>query len=170
MRQQSNLVPLSTDREWMVKCPNRILSKNIYIEARYDHTLFGQGTPILGLSSLFDEMQNKDPSLRYWTVRVLRMMRFDDHNNISISLKLFQNIQSLSKDPLIGLCKGKTKLSDFGVYGYALYSSRNFQQAVELGIRHIKLASPVLQNHFIYKMIPVLFEVKKPLLWDIYYH
>ncbi|MFY0084437.1 AraC family transcriptional regulator ligand-binding domain-containing protein, partial [Acinetobacter baumannii] len=64
-------------------------------------------------------------------------------------IQLFQNIQKLSNDPLIGLRAGqKQRLSDFGVYGYALYSSRNFRQAVELGIRHIKLAGPILKKSF----------------------
>jgi len=34
------------------------------------------------------------------------------------------------------------------MYDYALYSSRNFRQAVELGIRHIKLAGPILKKSF----------------------
>ncbi|CAA0180417.1 AraC family transcriptional regulator [Acinetobacter baumannii] len=60
-------------------------------------------------------------------------------------IQLFQNIQKLSHDPLIGLRPGqKQRLSDFGVYDYALYSSRNFRQAVELGIRYIKLAGNVM--------------------------
>jgi hypothetical protein len=64
-------------------------------------------------------------------------------------LQLFQNIQRLSKDPLIGIRAGqKQRLSDFGVYGYALYSSRNLQQAADFGMRHIKLAGPVLKKTF----------------------
>lgn len=74
-------------------------------------------------------------------------------------IQLFQNIQKLSHDPLIGLRAGqKQRLSDFGVYGYALYSSRNFRQAVELGIRHIKLAGPILKKSFYIRDDVAVFE------------
>ncbi|MFW1969692.1 AraC family transcriptional regulator ligand-binding domain-containing protein, partial [Acinetobacter guillouiae] len=74
-------------------------------------------------------------------------------------IQLFQNIQKLSNDPLIGLRAGqKQRLSDFGVYGYALYSSRNFRQAVELGIRHIKLAGPILKKSFYIRDDVAVFE------------
>jgi AraC-like DNA-binding protein len=44
------------------------------------------------------------------------------------------------------------------VYGYALYSSRNFRQAVELGIRHIKLAGPILKKSFYIRDDVAVFE------------
>lgn len=146
--------------------PKQNIEQNIYIEARYDHTLFGQGTPILGLSSLFDEMQKQGYSITQILdgTGIAHDALTSATTTISQyqKLKLFQNIQSLSKDPLIGLRAGqKQKLSDFGVYGYALYSSRNFQQAVELGIRHIKLASPVLQKSFYIQNDAAIFEAKE---------
>ncbi len=64
------------------------------------HTLFGQGTPILGLSSLFDENAKTRIFNRsdVWTVRVLRIHALTSATT-TISqyqkLKLFQNIQSL---------------------------------------------------------------------------
>ena len=146
--------------------PKQNIEQNIYIEARYDHTLFGQGTPILGLTSLFDEMQKQGYSIAQILdgTGIAHDALTSATTTISQyqKLKLFQNIQSLSKDPLIGLRAGqKQKLSDFGVYGYALYSSRNFQQAVELGIRHIKLASPVLQKSFYIQNDTAIFEAKE---------
>ncbi len=44
------------------------------------------------------------------------------------------------------------------MYGYALYSSRNFRQAVELGIRHIKLAGPILKKSFYIRDDVAVFE------------
>ncbi|ENW82879.1 hypothetical protein F909_01155 [Acinetobacter sp. ANC 3929] len=133
------------------------------IEARYDHNQLGQGTAILGLTSLLEAMQQQGYSL----AEILKGTGIA-HDALSSAasqispyqkLQLFQTIQHLSKDPLIGMRAGqKQKLSDFGVYGYALYSSRNFQQAVEFGIRHIKLAAPVLKKSFSIQKHAAVFE------------
>jgi len=100
--------------------PKQNIEQNIYIEARYDHTLFGQGTPILGLTSLFDEMQKQGYSIAQILdgTGIAHDALTSATTTISQyqKLKLFPNIQSLSKDPLIWLRYGpKQKLSDFGV-------------------------------------------------------
>lgn len=131
------------------------MPKNLYknansvIEGNYDNTLLGANTYLLGLTSLFDEMGLQGHSIS--DVLSGTNISPDAMNQSSLyisqvqKIQLFQNIQKLSNDPLIGLRAGqKQRLSDFGVYGYALYSSRNFRQAVELGIRHIKLAGNVM--------------------------
>lgn len=104
---------------------------------------------MLGLTSLFDEMGLQGHSIS--DVLSGTNISPDAMNQSSLyisqvqKIQLFQNIQKLSHDPLIGLRTGqKQRLSDFGVYDYALYSSRNFRQAVELSIRHIKLAGNVM--------------------------
>ncbi len=100
---------------------------------------------MLGLTSLFDEMGLQGHSIS--DVLSGTNISPDAMNQSSLyvsqvqKIQLFQNIQKLSHDPLIRLRAGqKQPLSDFRVYGYALYSSRNFRQAVELSIRHFKLA------------------------------
>lgn len=119
------------------------------MEGNYDNTLLGANTYLLGLTSLFDEMGLQGHSIS--DVLSGTNISPDAMNQSSLyisqvqKIQLFQNIQKLSHDPLIGLRTGqKQRLSDFGVYDYALYSSRNFRQAVELSIRHIKLAGNVM--------------------------
>ncbi|WP_255251128.1 AraC family transcriptional regulator ligand-binding domain-containing protein, partial [Pseudomonas aeruginosa] len=136
---------------------------NSVIEGNYDNTLLGANTYLLGLTSLFDEMGLQGHSIS--DVLSDTNISTDGINQSSLyisqvqKIQLFQNIQKLSHNPHIGLRAGqKQRLSDFGVYGYALYSSRNFRQAVELGIRHIKLAGPILKKSFYIRDDVAVFE------------
>ena len=64
-------------------------------------------------------------------------------------LTIFRNAKRLSSVPEVGLRAGaRQRLSDFGVYGYALTSSRTFGDAVMLGMKHVRLAGPVLEKRF----------------------
>jgi len=64
-------------------------------------------------------------------------------------ITIFRNAGRLSSVPDVGLRAGaRQRLSDFGVYGYALVSSTSFGEAVILGMKHIKLAGPVLEKRF----------------------
>ena len=64
-------------------------------------------------------------------------------------LTIFRNARRLSPVPELGLRAGaRQRLSDFGVLGYALVSSPTFGDAVAVGVRHIKLAGPVLEKRF----------------------
>ena len=64
-------------------------------------------------------------------------------------ITIFRNARRLSPEPDLGLRAGaRQRLSDFGVYGYALASSPTFGAAVALGVSHIKLAGPVLEKRF----------------------
>ncbi|MEJ8826408.1 AraC family transcriptional regulator [Variovorax humicola] len=64
-------------------------------------------------------------------------------------IALFGNVMKLSPDPAIGLLAGqRQRISDFGVFGYALLSSATFGDAVDFGIKHIRLAGPVLEKSF----------------------
>ena len=130
--------------------PNNIYKNtNAIIEGNYDNTSLGSNTYLLGLTSLFDEMVLQGHSisdvLSGTNISTVEINQSSLYISQVQKIQLFQKIQKLSNDPLIGLRAGqKQRLSDFGVYGYALYSSRNFRQAVELGIRHIKLAGNVM--------------------------
>ncbi|MFX9003875.1 AraC family transcriptional regulator ligand-binding domain-containing protein, partial [Acinetobacter baumannii] len=133
------------------------------IEGNYDNTSLGANTYLLGLTSLFDEMGLQGHSisdvLSGTNISPVAMNQSSLYISQVQKIQLFQNIQRLSHDPLIGLRAGqKQRLSDFGVYGYALYSSRNFRQAVELGIRHIKLAGPILKKSFYIRDDVAVFE------------
>jgi len=136
---------------------------NLVIEGNYDNTSFGSNIYLLGLTSLFDKMGLQGHSMS--DVLSSTNISPDSMNQPSLyisqlqKIQLFQNIQRLSHDPLIGLRAGQKQwLSNFGVYGYALYSSRNFRQAVELGIRHIKLAGPILKKSFYIREDATVFE------------
>ncbi|TNF63015.1 MAG: AraC family transcriptional regulator [Burkholderiales bacterium] len=64
-------------------------------------------------------------------------------------ITVFRNVKRLSSLPDVGLRAGcRQRLSDFGVYGYALVSSATFGEAVLSGVRHVKLAGPVLEKRF----------------------
>jgi len=64
-------------------------------------------------------------------------------------LTIFRSARRLSSVPDVGLRAGaRQRLSDFGVYGYALTSSRTFGDAVMLGMKHVRLAGPVLEKRF----------------------
>ena len=64
-------------------------------------------------------------------------------------IAIYRNARRLSSVPDLGLRAGaRQRLSDFGVYGYALVSSPTFGDAVALGVRHIKLAGPVIEKRF----------------------
>lgn len=107
----------------------------------------------LGLSCLFDEMadQGRSPSELLAGTALAPGAIHDAGARISHRQKvqLFRNVRRLSRDPLIGLRAGqRQRLSDFGVYGYALLASPDFGQAITLGIRHIGLAGPVLEKSF----------------------
>jgi AraC-like DNA-binding protein len=64
-------------------------------------------------------------------------------------IALFGNVRRLTLDPTIALLAGqRQRISDYGVFGYALISSATFGEAVEFGIEHIRLAGPVLEKSF----------------------
>ncbi|HSV54326.1 MAG TPA: AraC family transcriptional regulator [Burkholderiaceae bacterium] len=64
-------------------------------------------------------------------------------------ISIFRNAQRLARQPDVGLRAGaRQRLSDFGVYGYALTSSATFGDAVMLGMKYLKLAGPVLHKRF----------------------
>lgn len=64
-------------------------------------------------------------------------------------LALFGNVLRLSPDPAIGLLAGqRQRISDFGVFGYALLTSATLGAAIAFGIKHVHLAGPVLEKSF----------------------
>src|SRR4051794_10774155 len=60
---------------------------------------------------------------------------------------LFRNVRRLSTNPGVGLLAGqRQRLSDFGVFGYALASSATLGEALTFGVKHVRLAGPVLEK------------------------
>ena len=60
-------------------------------------------------------------------------------------LAIYRNAQRLACRPEVGLLAGaRQRVSDFGIYGYALASSRILGAALDLSLTHFRHAGPVL--------------------------
>ena len=119
-----------------------------------DHDDHAGGTHnMLGLGALVAEMAEQGISAEALLQgTALRPEQLDDPQaRITQQQKvtIFRNTNRLTSVPDVGLRAGaRQRLSDFGVFGYALVSSRTFGEAVTLGMRHIRLAGPVLEKRF----------------------
>ncbi|MDM0114972.1 AraC family transcriptional regulator [Variovorax sp. J22R133] len=64
-------------------------------------------------------------------------------------IALFENVRTLTPEPAVALLAGqRQRMSDMGVFGYAILSSATFAEAIEFGMRHLRLAGPVLEKSF----------------------
>ena len=108
---------------------------------------------MLGLPALLAELRSQDvgvEGLLEGTALSLAQMQ-DANTRISHRQKvtIFANMQRLMRHPDSGLRAGeRQRISDFGIFGYALLSSEHFGQAVDFGIRHIRLLGPVFEKTF----------------------
>ena len=108
---------------------------------------------MLGMGALVAEMREHgvQPEALLQGTGLMAPQLVDPQARMSQAQKLtiFRNARRLSPVPDLGLRAGaRQRLSDFSVYGYALVSSPTFGDAVGLGVRHIKLAGPVLEKRF----------------------
>jgi AraC-like DNA-binding protein len=61
-------------------------------------------------------------------------------------LALYRNGRDLAKRSGMGLQAGaRQKISDYGIYGFAMLSSQTFGEAFDFALEHIMMASPVMQ-------------------------
>jgi len=123
------------------------------LNVRHDSDLHAVAHSVLGMSALLAELSAQGvPAQAVLQGTGLTERQFSDpHGRMSYTQKIaiYRNAQQLSSTPDLGLrAGGRQRLSDFGVYGYALVSSPTFGDAVTLGVRHIKLAGPVLEKRF----------------------
>lgn len=106
---------------------------------------------MLGLGGLFEEMARQGVTRDQLIANTgLTAAAFDDpaagmtHRQ---KIQLFTNVKRLTRDPAIGLRAGqRQRLSDFGVFGYAVASSATLGEAIAFGIEHVKLVGPVLEK------------------------
>ncbi len=85
---------------------------------------------------------------------ILEPLLADTDTRISLRQKLivFENVTRLSPDPTIGLRAGRElRFSHLGILGYAIISSSTFGKGIELGMRYLRLAGPVLRKTFFMK-------------------
>lgn len=64
-------------------------------------------------------------------------------------IALFARVRELARASDVGLRAGqRQRLADFGMYGYALATCTTFREAMDFGIRHVRVAGPVLEKRF----------------------
>ena len=62
-------------------------------------------------------------------------------------LAIYRNARSLSRHPEIALSAGaRQRLSDYGIYGYAMLSSATFGDALRISVEHITMAGPAVRE------------------------
>jgi AraC-like DNA-binding protein len=62
-------------------------------------------------------------------------------------LAIYANARKLAKRSEIGLLAGaRQRLSDYGIYGYAMVSSATFGQALLLSLEHVTMAGPAVKQ------------------------
>ncbi|MDN7141295.1 AraC family transcriptional regulator [Pseudomonas sp. JQ170] len=108
---------------------------------------------MLGLPALVAELQSQDvdPVGLLQGSELSPAQMLDPNTRISHRQKLviFANMQRLMRHADSGLrAGGRQRLSDFGIFGYAMMSSETFGQAVDFGIRHIRLLGPIFEKSF----------------------
>ncbi|MDC0661415.1 AraC family transcriptional regulator [Marinobacter sp. SS21] len=123
------------------------------VKGSYGHKLDVQQHSTLGLAALVKEMETQDvpaAALLEGTGLSLAMLNEPD-TRISHQQKIliFKNMHQRMREPDSGLRAGqRQRISDFGIYGYALQSCSTFGQAVDFGIRHVRLMGPVFEKAF----------------------
>ena len=106
---------------------------------------------MLGIGGLFEEMTSYGISRAALIANTgIELAALDDpaaRMTHQQKILLFRNVQRLSPHPGVGLFAGqRQRLSDFGVFGYALASSATLGDALAFGVRHVRLAGPVLEK------------------------
>lgn len=62
-------------------------------------------------------------------------------------LAIYQNAKRLAKRADIGLLAGaRQRISDYGIYGYAMVSSRTFGEALLFSLDHVTMAGPAVRQ------------------------
>ena len=106
---------------------------------------------MLGIGGLFEEMASYGTSRAALIANTgIELAALDDpaaRMTHQQKILLFRNVQRLSANPAVGLLAGqRQRLSDFGVFGYALASSATLGDALAFGVKHVRLAGPVLEK------------------------
>lgn len=71
----------------------------------------------------------------------------DTHITLAQKLAVFSNALAQSDEPGLGLKVGQqARFSDFGVLGYAVFSSNTLLDALMMGFKYLRLAGPVLKK------------------------
>jgi AraC-like DNA-binding protein len=123
------------------------------ITGRYVIDMDAPAHSMLGLTALTDALAELgvDTVALFAGTGIAPEAVSDPHARISHRQKiaLFGNVKRLTPEPAIGLVAGqRQRISDFGVFGYAVLTSATMADAVAFGIQHVRLAGPVLEKSF----------------------
>ena len=129
---------MSTERT----TPPSIARPQTVLVGSYGADLDAPAHSMLGLGALFAEMAEQGVDARALLqdtgVQPAQLDDPESHLSHRQKIQILRNVQRLSRIPDVGLRAGaRQRLSDFGVYGYALVSSATLGEAVGLGIRHV---------------------------------
>ena len=106
---------------------------------------------LLGLAALAAELGAQGVSVKDLFARTGVSTSQLEDVNARIShrqrLAIYQNAKALARRSDIGLLAGaRQRISDFGIYGYAMVSSLNFGEALMFSLEHITLAGPAVKQ------------------------
>jgi AraC-like DNA-binding protein len=106
---------------------------------------------LVGLGALAAELATEGVSVRDLFARtgVTANQLEDAQARISHRqrLAIYRNATRLAKRPYIGLLAGaRQRISDYGIYGYALVSSKTFGDALMFSLDHITMAGPAVRQ------------------------
>ena len=135
------------------------------IVGRYMNDMDAPAHSMLGLTALVEALAERgvDVALLFAGTGISPEAISDPQARISHRQKiaLFGNVLRLTPEPAIGLIAGRRqRLSDFGVFGYAVMSSATLADAIAFGIRHVRLAGPVLEKSFRVEGDTAIFEAR----------
>lgn len=94
---------------------------------------------------------------------IAESLLLDQEARVSFRQKLitFDNILRLSNNVAVGFQAGRlVHFSNLGILGYAVISSANFGEGLELGFKYLKLAGPVLRKTLTVDKYVLCFEAK----------
>jgi AraC-like DNA-binding protein len=106
---------------------------------------------LLGLGALAAELASDGISVRDLFARtgVDAAQLEDAHARVSHRqrIAIYRNAKALAKRPDIGLLAGaRQRISDYGIYGYAMVSSPTFGDALLFSLDHVTMAGPAVKQ------------------------
>jgi AraC-like DNA-binding protein len=106
---------------------------------------------LLGLAALAAELGAQGVSVKDLFARTGVSTSQLEDVNARIShrqrLAIYRNAKALARRSDIGLLAGaRQRISDFGIYGYAMVSSLNFGEALMFSLEHITMAGPAVKQ------------------------
>ncbi len=106
---------------------------------------------LLGLRALAEELAAEDVSIAELFARTGVHPRQLEDPYACISprqrLAIYRNARVLAHRSDVGLLAGaRQRISDFGIYGYAMISSSTFGEALKFSVEHVAMAGPVVMQ------------------------